>query len=140
MGFRHTETVRFGHVDGAGIVFHPRYCEWVNNTIEAWFSDGIGYSFTDLHLRDGHAIPLLESHYAFRKASRLGDVLTFTLTVTEMKRATFDVRIVCTGPEGDERMSADIRMVHVRLEPMKSADIPDWLRAKMEAFRAAPRD
>jgi 4-hydroxybenzoyl-CoA thioesterase len=138
MPFIHRETVRFGHVDGAGIVFHPRYSEWVNNTIEAWFAEGIGYDFTALHQRDGRAIPLLESRYAFRRASRLGDVLTFALTVTEVKRATFDVHVDCHGPGGtdDLRITADIRMMHVTLDPMGSETIPDWLRAKFEAFRA----
>lgn len=135
MEFVHWETVRFGHVDAAGIVFFPRYFEFLNNTVEAWFEEGIGRSYKELHLAEGLGTPLVETQARFLKAGRLGDRLRFALTVTGIGRATIDLSIICSCA-GEERMTASLRHVLVDLDPMKSRTIPDDLRERIERYRA----
>ncbi|MFM2042738.1 MAG: hypothetical protein RLY86_1314 [Pseudomonadota bacterium] len=136
MEFQHRETVRFGQVDSAGIVFYPRYFEMISNTVEAWFEQALGRSWHQIHIVEGCGTPLLETHAKFVKASRLGDVLTFHLSVTDLSRATMDLSIRCTC--GDEpRMTATVRHIYVRLDPLKSLSLPDDLRAAMERYRTA---
>lgn len=134
MEFVHVETVRFGHVDAAGIVFFPRYFEFLNNTVEAWFDAGIGWSYRDIHMRDGLGTPLVETSARFLKASRLGDRLEFALTVTDIARATIDLAVTCRC-DGEVRMTATLRHILVQLDPLKSRTIPDDLRAKIGRYR-----
>src|SRR5688572_6675187 len=84
MGFSARITVRFSHVDAAGIVFYPRYYEMLNETIERWFDEGLGTSFRELHLVQNRGMPARNIAVDFLKASRLGDVLTFRLGVKKI--------------------------------------------------------
>ena len=36
-----------------GIVFYPRYFEMLNATVEAFFAEGLGYSFARIHIAEG---------------------------------------------------------------------------------------
>lgn len=135
--FTHRETVRFGQVDAAGIVFFPRYFDMLSNTVEAWFDEGLGHPWHRLHGEEGFGTPFLETNAGFVKASRLGDRLSFQLTVTDIARATFALSIGCTC-DGEVRMTATTRNAFVTLSPLKAAPIPDALRARMERFHAAP--
>lgn len=134
MEFVHMETVRFGHVDAAGIVFFPRYFEFLNNAVEAWFDEALGLSYRDMHVRDRSGTPLVETAAKFLKASRLGDRLEFTLSVTGIGRATFDLAVTCRCA-GEVRMTATLRHIYVQLDPMKSRTIPDDLRERIARYR-----
>ncbi len=136
MSFTIEITVRFAHIDAAGIVFYPRYLEMVNETVERWFEEGLGVSFKDLHLTHHRGAPTRRVAAEFVKPSRLGDRLTFTLSVNKVGRSSFDLDIVCACG-GELRFTAAATLVYTTLEPLASAPIPDDLRRKMLTFAAA---
>lgn len=133
MGFSARITVRFNHVDAAGIVFYPRYYEMLNETIERWFDEGLGTSFRDLHLVQNRGMPARSIAVDFLKASRLGDILTFTLNVKKIGASslTLDIRCSCAG---EERLAATVILVCVVLSPFAAAPLPTPLRERMETF------
>lgn len=136
MSFSARITVRFNHVDAAGIVFYPRYYEMLNETIERWFEEGLGTSFRELHLVQNRGMPARNIAVDFIKASRLGDVLTFNLTVKKIgaSSVSLEIRCVCAG---EERLAANIVLVCVALSPFAAAPLPTALRERMTAFAAA---
>ncbi|MCA0201823.1 MAG: acyl-CoA thioesterase [Proteobacteria bacterium] len=133
MTFAAQITVRFNHVDAAGIVFYPRYYEMLNEVVERWFDEGLGTSFRDLHLVQKVGVPARNIAVDFLKASRLGDVLTFELQVQKVGRSSLTLKIDCWC-DGAQRLSADLVLVCVSLSPFATASIPAALRERMMAF------
>ncbi len=129
-------TVRFAHVDAAGIVFYPRYLEMVNETVERWFEEALGVSFRELHLKRRHGTPTKHIAVDFLKPSRLGDKLTFSLRVAKIGRSSFDLEIDCACG-GEARFKAAITLVYTAVDPLAPAPLPDDLRQSMMAFVGA---
>ncbi len=135
MAFSAGITVRFNHVDAAGIVFYPRYYEMLNEVVERWLEEGLGTSFRDLHIDQRVGLPARSISVDFLKASRLGDKLTFDLTVAKIGRSSLSLRVVCSCG-GEVRLTADMVLVCVSLAPFGAIPLPTALRDKMGAFTA----
>lgn len=133
--FVRRETVRFGQVDAAGLIFYPRYFEMISNTMEAWFAEALETPFAALHLDEACGTPAVEVRATFLKASRLGDVLDLALRVEDLGRSrmVLGVEAQCAN---EVRMRATVTHVFVGLEPLKARAIPDDLRARMVAYLA----
>lgn len=136
MTFAAEITVRFAHVDAAGIVFYPRYLEMVNETVERWFDEGLGISFRELVLVRRRGAPTRRIAVEFLKPSRLGDKLIFTLQVMKVGRSSFDLDFDCACG-GETRFKASATLVYVSAEPMTAVPIPDDLRQRMMTFAKA---
>ncbi|MGE3335344.1 MAG: acyl-CoA thioesterase [Rhodospirillaceae bacterium] len=136
MAFTAQITVRFNHVDAAGIVFYPRYYEMLNEVVERWCDEGLGTSFRDLHLVQKIGMPARKIAVDFLKASRLGDVLTFDLQVQKIGRSALSLKIGCSC-EAEQRLAADLVLVCVSLSPFAATSIPPALRERMAAFTGA---
>lgn len=133
MIFEHRETVRFGHVDAAGIVFYPRIHEWISNAVEAWFTDALDAPYARLHVDEGVGVPIVQNRCDFRHPSRLGEELLLTLRLAALGRCTFDCAVTVSGA-GEERVWAEARHIFVQLDPLEARTIPDWLRARMQPY------
>ena len=136
MTFSRDIKIRFQHCDPAGIVFYPRYFEMFNQMVEDWFSDAIGLSFQKMHTEQRIGVPLVHSEADFLKASRIGDILTFTLSVAEIGRRSFKLQIEALSGE-EVRIKALLVLACVSLgDTLKGTDVPDLLRRSMEPFLA----
>lgn len=132
MSFEHIEVVRFGQVDAAGIVFYPRLHEMLSNTVEAWFAEALDAPWTRLHLEQNIGTPIVHTQCAYKRASRLGERLVFTLDVLRLGRSSFELAIAARC--GDElRVDAEVRHAFVQLRPLVSRAIPEELRSRMMA-------
>lgn len=131
--FTHQEVVRFGHVDAAGIVFYPRYFEFLNNSVEAWFAQALGHPFARLHLDRRLGTPLVGVTADFRRASRLGEVLSLELAVAALGRCSFDLAVSLRAG-GEDRIRFQARHVFVTLDPLRAVEIPAEIRAGMEGY------
>lgn len=122
------ETVRFAHVDAAGIVFYPRYFEMLNAAVEDWFALRLGADFASLHIDRRIGVPTVRLETEFFAASRLGDVLDIFVTPVHLGRSScaIEVRFLC----GDEqRLTARLTMVAIDLGFGKSLPWPADVRA-----------
>ena len=136
MKFRVDYLIRFQHCDPAGIVFYPRYYEMLNQVVEDWFAQGLNWSFAMLARDRQEGIPLVHAECDFRKASQIGDVLTFELAVSRLGTRSFDVAITASH-EGELRLEAKLVLVYVRVgREMNSIPIPPELRRSMEQYLA----
>ncbi len=130
--------VRFQHTDPAGIVFYPRYFEMINQLVEDWFAEGLGIDFHTLHARDGRGVPTVHLEADFRRPSRLGEVLSFALVVSELGGSTFTLEVTASC-DGEQRLRATVVLAYVALDGLRAQRLPAGLRAAMERYLAAAR-
>ncbi len=140
--FEATSPLRFAECDPAGIAFYPRLVERVNNVVEDWFAAEIGVSFADMH-RDGAervGVPCRSLALEFLNPGRLGEPLTLALTVASLGRSSIALSVPARLGDGRPMFEARPTLVWCayRDGALRAAPIPDAVRARMEAFRAAP--
>ncbi len=127
--FTKQEKIRFKHVDYAGIVFYPRFLEMLNDLVEDWFEEALDRPFSKIHETNG--IPTVDLKVQFKKAARIGDVITKSLWVTKLGGASVTCGFRFTE-NGDTVLEGEVTLVNVALN--KGTD-----QLKAEAFSAETR-
>jgi 4-hydroxybenzoyl-CoA thioesterase len=127
--------VRFAHCDPAGIVFFPRYLEMFNNLVEDWCREELQLSFTEIHAGRGWGLPTVHLEVDFVAPSKLGDVLTATMTVRSVGTSSIGLNIVLRGSDGDDRVRGNVVLVLIDARLQRARAIPDDLRARIAAFQ-----
>jgi 4-hydroxybenzoyl-CoA thioesterase len=130
--FVYKTKVRFGQVDAAGIVFHPRYFEMLNDTLEDWFSS-LGFPFAEMHLKKEYGVPLVHIEADFFHPSRLGDELAFTLKVLKLGRSSLEVEIAAAR-KAEKRLVARAVIAHVDLKRGKAAPWNPAMKVAIEVW------
>ena len=132
MKFRTSTIVRFGQVDGAGIVFYPRYFEMFNTAVEEWFAGPLGCDFATLHDRRRLGVPTLKIDTHFHRPSRLGDRLDITIELVKIGTTSVTLRYLVS--QGEElRVEATGVLVCMNLDSGKSTPWPVDLQSGMTA-------
>jgi 4-hydroxybenzoyl-CoA thioesterase len=126
--------VRFGDCDPAGIVFYPRYFEMINGLVEDWCAQALGFSFHDMHLRDGWGLPTVHLETDFLAPSELGDNLRAELRVTKMGGASLHLAIRLLGPDNAERVRAQVVLVSMDLRERRAIPMPREFSIRAKAF------
>jgi len=125
MVFRFPQKVLFRHCDPAGIVFYPRYFEMINDCVETFFDQALGFPFETLH--GFGAVPTAEITTRFTARSFHGDRLDLALSCDRVGRSSLALTIVATC--GDEtRFIAKSTLVFVGKDG-KPTSWPAALRA-----------
>ncbi len=128
--FTARHTIRFSHVDAAGIVFYPRYFELLNATVEDWFKQQLGTDFRTLHLGERLGVPTVKLEVEFAAPAMLGDLLEMELALREIGRSS--CRYGFTGSvEGVVKLRGEAVLVCMDLERHSSAPWPEKIRGKM---------
>lgn len=131
MAYRCDQPVLFRHCDPAGIVFYPRYFEMLNDCLESWFGERLGWAWSDMHGPDALAVPTVAVEVHFTATSRHGDRLTVTLEVTRVGRTSVGLSLVATC--GDEvRLSARQTLVCMSKKMGRPVAWPENVRKKLE--------
>ncbi|WP_332767870.1 acyl-CoA thioesterase [Phenylobacterium sp.] len=131
-----THPIRFSHVDPAGIVFYPRYFELIDAVVEDWSRAVLGVDRRTMHSDMLLGLPVSEMRVKFQQPSRLGDLLTFNLSVMEVGRASVHVSIAVSCG-GQRRLTAEMTLVLMSLATMRGCAWPDPWRATLLAVSAS---
>lgn len=119
------EKIRFQHIDYAGIVFYPRFLEMLNSLVEDWFEEALDRPFSKMHQTNG--IPTVDLKVQFKKAARLGEILTKKLWVKELKSSS----LICGFRFEDESentcLEGEVTLVNVKISEDRNS-------IKAEAF------
>jgi 4-hydroxybenzoyl-CoA thioesterase len=124
-----TVRVQWGDCDPAGIVYYPRYFEWVDASTILLFEKATGLTKIQMLERYGGAgLALLEARAVFKAASQYGDDLAIETRITEFRRTTFFVHHRVSRPDGALGLEAfETRLWTVR-DPesgrIRSGDMP----------------
>lgn len=137
--FQKFQLIRFAHCDPAGIVFYPRYMEMINNLVEDWFAEALGYSFEQLHLLLKLAVPTVHLSTDFIKVTRLGETLCLSLRVEKLGSSSCSLIIEFHGMSGqasatDLRLRANLVLVTMDMASSRAQMMPAALRRAMQAY------
>ena len=132
--FQRQHKIRFAECDYAGIMYYPRYFDGVNATVEDWFDEGLGVPFQKLIGEMRHGAPLVGIETKFIRPCRLGETVTFDLSVTRLGETsvTLDMKTHCNG---EMRMRSRMTIVSVDVEMSGSAPWPEEIRKKMLTYQ-----
>ena len=132
MSWQTTRLVEFNHVDGANIVFYPRYFEMISSVIEEYFADHVGYPFDRMHVDDRRGVPTGRIAVDFRAPSRLGERLEFTLSIDRVGTSSMALSLRCSH-EGETRFVAEQVLVRMNLDTLRAEPWPENIRSRLEA-------
>lgn len=134
--FIKTEKIRFKHVDYAGIVFYPRFLEMLNDLVEDWFEEALDRPFSKIHETNG--IPTVDLKVQFKKAARLGEILTKKLWVQNLGGASVLCGFRFEDEEGKTCLEGEVTLVNVAFNEdrsgIKAESFSDEMKQKISKF------
>lgn len=139
----HRVVVRFGHCDPAGIVYFPRFFELFHDAMETWFAERLGLAYAAVVTGRKIGFPAVHTEADFKSPCALGDEIGVELRVGNLGRSSIGLVYAIRGAAGDLRVTGATTSVVMDLDPAsagfrRAVKIPDDLRARIEAFAAAP--
>ncbi|WP_339838915.1 acyl-CoA thioesterase [uncultured Flavobacterium sp.] len=105
------EKIKFKHIDYAGIVFYPRFLEMLNDLVEDWFEEALDRPFSKMHETNG--IPTVDLKVQFKKAARLGELLTKKLWVKNLGSASILCGFKFEDDQGKTCLEGEVTLVNV---------------------------
>jgi 4-hydroxybenzoyl-CoA thioesterase len=128
--------IRFSHTDPAGIVYFPNYFDFCNAAVEDLYSRALGVDYAKMIFETKRATPIVRAECDFFAPSHMGDTLDLTVLLGKIGRSSIEIDLYGHAA-GTLRLKARLVTVHMDLETRKSTPIPDGLRAKFDAYKAA---
>src|SRR5690554_157819 len=107
------EKIRFKHTDFAGIVFYPRFLEMLNDLVEDWFEEALDRPFSKIHETNG--IPTVDLKVQFKKAARIGEVITKKLWVKELKNSSVVCGFEFINQQAKTVLEGEVTLVNVAI-------------------------
>ena len=117
--FTKPEKIRFKHVDYAGIVFYPRFLEMLNDLVEDWFEEALDRPFSKIHETNG--IPTVDLKVQFKKAARIGEILTKKLWVIKLGGASVTCGFRFEDEKGNTCLEGEVTLVNVSISNGRDA-------------------
>ncbi|WP_026976318.1 acyl-CoA thioesterase [Flavobacterium tegetincola] len=135
--FTKQEKVRFKHVDYAGIVFYPRFLEMLNDLVEDWFEEALDRPFSTIHETNG--IPTVDLKVQFKKAARLGELLTKNLWVIKLGGSSVQCGFEFLERDGKTCLEGEVTLVNVEFiegrDQIKSAPFNQQMKSEIEKYQ-----
>lgn len=130
------EKIRFQHIDYAGIVFYPRFLEMLNGLVEDWFEEALDRPFSKMHQTNG--IPTVDLKVQFKKAARLGEILTKKLWVKELKSSSVICGFRFEDENGNTCLEGEVTLVNVKIaedrNSIKAEAFTEEMKEKISKF------
>ena len=136
--------IEWGQCDPAGIVFYPRYFEMFDASTAALFAAALGMTKREMVARfDAVGFPMVDTRATFRVPCAFGDEVRIESTVSEFRRASFDVRHRLLRDDGALAVEGFETRVWVGRHPdkpdgIKALPIPEDLIARFRDPAGAP--
>ncbi len=131
------EKIRFQHVDYAGIVFYPRFLEMLNCLVEDWFEEALGRPFSQMHETNG--IPTVDLKVQFKKAARLGEILTKKLWVKKLGGASILCGFSFEDAQGSVCLEGEVTLVNVTInddrKDIKATPFNEEIKNKISNYK-----
>lgn len=130
--FTADRTLRFGDCDFSGTAYYPAYLNLLNGVVEDFWT-WLGWPWHTTIPGQDWGTPTVHLTCDFRKASRMGDLLTFRLTVLKVGRSS--LRLTHSIHCADElRWTAEQVLAACRISTYESLPWPPEVRAKLESL------
>lgn len=139
MAFRTLQTVRFGDIDYAGIVYYPRIVHYFHVGMEEFFAEGLGTDYARVLADHRFGLPSVHLEVDFLRPFKFGDRIEVEVAVEKIgnRSLTWRYRIFQRGVE-EPSATARIVTACVDLDSFQSIPVPEWLVALLDGDVARP--
>jgi 4-hydroxybenzoyl-CoA thioesterase len=135
MAYTSIQKIRFDDVDGAGIVYYPRFLHLCHAAFEDFFDDVAPFGYPHL-IRDKRlGFPTVHIEADFKAPLCYGDIAVVTLAVVRVGTSSMTVAYeVFRKRDSTLCFTASITAVLIDLDTQKSQPITDELRGVLERY------
>ncbi len=135
MAYTSVQKIRFDDVDGAGIVYYPRFLHLCHAAFEDFFDAAAPFSYPDLIEKKRRGFPTVHIEADFTAPLSYGDTAIVTLAVTRVGRSAVDMRYeIRRKRDSALSFTARITTVFIDLDTQKSLPLTEELRAVFESY------
>ena len=120
--------VAFGDCDPVGIVYTPRYGEYVAGAFFLFLDHAFAPSFVARLGALGVAPPARRLEMDLLRSLTPGDVLDLAVTVADIGRSSYTLAAHGTTPDGDTVLTARTTMVTIDTQTRRPVEMPQAFR------------
>ncbi|MFP7673110.1 acyl-CoA thioesterase [Marivita sp. S0852] len=135
--YRFVHDVMLRDCEPSGIVYLPRYFDMVHVVIENWLDEALDWPMGQVQGRDGLCLPFVDIKAEFPAPSRLGDRLTWDLTVRDIGRSSMQLRIMATTG-ADSRVSVAGTLVLSEAIALRTRRWPEQVVERVKDYMISP--
>jgi acyl-CoA thioesterase FadM len=125
--------VKWGECDPAGIVYTPRFSDYVVETHLVCFEHLFGSSPYDLLRVKGLALPAKALAIEFKHSLLPNQPFEMKARIAAIRTRTYDVGVSGFTREGIEAFSGTLTLICLNVAQGKSQPLPDFLLSKLRA-------
>lgn len=136
MPFTAAIKVRFSDIDNAGIVYYPRYFDYIHQAFEDLFNDHFRVPYADVLQGDKVGFPAVHTEADYRHPLSFGDVAMVEVGVERLGNKSADFAYtVRRGKDGPVCCEARITVCAVDMRTFTAIPIPERYRRLFTAYR-----
>jgi 4-hydroxybenzoyl-CoA thioesterase len=137
MAFSSGQIVRFHDIDRAGIVYYPRFFDYIHRTFEDFCESEVGVPHHTIVDEMKVGFPVVHIESDFHHPLQHGDRITVEMTCARLGRSSMTMRYRLFRPGAtDPAAEAAITTACVEITKVKPIPIPDLLRAAFQRHLA----
>lgn len=125
--------VQWGDCDPAGIVYTPRFADYLVEAYLDYFEYLFGQTTRGLMMPRGLALPAKAISIEFRKRLCPDQYFNIRVHVADIRVRTFDLSVVAVTDEETVSFVGTIALICLNLQTGKSQPLPDFLIARLKA-------
>ena len=137
MAFTSIQKIRFDDVDGAGIVYYPKFFDLCHAAFEDFFDSAAPISYPGLIRDRRQGFPTVAINSDFTAPLEYGDTAIVKLSVAKLGRTSVSfVYTVRRKRDGAQCFRAHVTTVFIDLDSREPLPVPQELREIFGAFLA----
>jgi YbgC/YbaW family acyl-CoA thioester hydrolase len=129
-------TVRFGEIDGAGIVYYPNFFDYYHRAFEEFFGSCVGIPYDRVLSEERVGFPAVHIESDFKLPLRHGDEIDVEMAIQRIGESSF-TSLYRLRRGGNLCATASIVTAVVNLDTMESIPLPQKYRAVLQEYLAA---
>lgn len=127
--------VKWGECDPAGVVYTPRFAEYVTNTFHLFLEQLLGDPLQQKLRELDIGTPAKAMSIEFKRSLWPDQVFDMTVRVSAIRNRTFDLAMQATDLERNDLFAASFTAICVGYDVREAKPVPDLLREKLEKYR-----
>jgi len=132
--YRSRQTVRFGDIDQAGIVYYPRILHFCHVAMEDYFAEALDLDYSGVLGEERFGLPAVHVEIDFLRPLSYGDRIEVEVEVEELGRTSVHWRYTLYRAGDDAPLAtARIVTVGVDLDRFEKRPLPPRLRSLFAA-------
>lgn len=127
--------VRWGECDPAGVVYTPRFTDYLVSAVSLFHEQLLGAEAAHYRKNLGIDTPCKGMSLVFQGALWPHDVFDMAVSIGEIRNASYDVMVKATTPDGQPVFEGVFSPVCIPRTERRAVPIPDDFRRRLQAAK-----